>query len=594
VSQRIEDIAALRGASTFVEVLMWHALHRPDQRAFVYLERGEREAGSLTYAELDTRARTIAGALRSRGLVGRRAILAYPTSLEFVAALFGCLYAGVTAIPVPVASRGYAADRLRAILADGDAATVLSLGSVLREDAGQLAELVACSKPEALCLATDSLPTGDADAPVAPTLPGDLALLQYTSGSTGNPRGVMLTHTNLISNQRVLAATFGLSDGDRVVNWLPLYHDMGLIGGLLYPVFAGLTCYLMSPLAFLQRPMRWLEAIDRFRAIISMAPCFAYYLCAERSGGRAANLDLSSWRIAICGGETIRPGLLEDFAAAFAPAAFDPKAFLPAYGLAEATLMATALPRGTGLITHTAVAAAPGNQAGVSGEWTRRLACCGHPPGDHRLVIVDPLSSGPLPRGQTGEIWLQGPSISLGYWSRPEETRLTFRAQLAGETDSGEWLRTGDLGFLSADGLVVTGRAKEIIIIRGTNFDPLDLETAAGAAHPALVSGGGGAFSLDLNHGEGLVLVHEVKRGALKDVAADDVAAHVIEVISRYFGLTLYDFVLLRPGALPRTTSGKIQRHRCRQQYLSGELAVLQSVALPTLGRWRPRVHTVT
>jgi acyl-CoA synthetase (AMP-forming)/AMP-acid ligase II len=584
---RLEDSVGPRHALTMSDVLIWHTTHRPDQPAFVFLERGEREAGTLTYRQLDARARAIAVVLDNLGLRGQPVVLAYPTCLEAVAAFFGCFYAGAIAVPAPVASRGYAADRLRAILADAGAAAVLSLRSVLDQER-ERGENATLANPTMPSIATDELIAVDCPAPPAPAGPGDLALLQYTSGSTGNARGVMVTHANLISNQHVLAVVLGLRAGEVVVNWLPLYHDMGLIGGVLYSVYMGLTCYLMPPLTFLQRPIRWLQAISNYRAAISPAPAFAFRLCSEhRQSGRDSSMDLSSWRVAICGGEPVRPEWLEAFAAKYKPAGFDPRAYLPAYGLAESTLMATAEPAGRGLITHGADATAPPDA--TVGGWTRRLACCGRPAAGHELAIVNPATGSRVADGQTGEIWLRGPSIAKGYWNRPEETRTTFQARLADGLDGDGWLRAGDLGFMGADGLVISGRAKETIVIRGVNYDPLDLETAACESHSALISGGGGAFSVELEDRDAIVLVNEISRTGSREVDVTVLANTVIETISRCFGLTLYDFVLLLPGTLPRTTSGKIQRHLCRSLYLAGELKTVHAIAVPSLGRSRPR-----
>jgi acyl-CoA synthetase (AMP-forming)/AMP-acid ligase II len=313
-----------------------------------------------------------------------------------------------------------------------------------------------------------------------------------------------------------------------------------------------------------------------------MAPCFAFDLCTRRTAVRTADpLDLSSWRVAICGGEAVRPHLLEKFAAAFDDARFDPKAFMPAYGLAEATLLATCGAPGRGLI----------GEAQQTGGAPRSFACCGLPAPGQTLAIVDPVSRRRLPDGQTGEIWLAGGGIARGYWSRPEETEAAFRAVLADEPESGFWLRTGDLGFLSGEGLIVTGRLKEVIVIRGANYNPLDIEAVARDSDPALSDRDGGAFSVDRDSGEVVVLVHEIDRSAAGAADLNGVAGNIVEAVSRTLGLALYDLVLLRAGSLPRTTSGKIQRHQCKELYLAGGLAALSPVDHPGLGRFRPQPH---
>jgi acyl-CoA synthetase (AMP-forming)/AMP-acid ligase II len=576
-------------APTLGEILMWQATHRPHKRAFLHLERGEREAQSLTFAELHLRAQAIAHALRKNELGGQRVILAYPSGLEYVAVLFACFYAGVVAVPVPVASYGNSAARIRAIWSDAQAAAVLTVRSLIAGDAESPNEIAGRRLPDLLCIATDEIVApgriSDGGVPLPPHVePGGLAFLQYTSGSTGNPRGVMLSHSNLIHNLRALTQAVDSNDRDIIVNWLPLYHDMGLIGSVLHTVYAGSYCILMPPFSFIQNPIRWLRAITRYRASLSAAPCFAFGLCAQRYVAKhEPDLDLSSWRAVTCGGETIRPQMLEKFAETFRPVGFHRKALWPAYGLAEATLIATAAPLGTGLITASQPALAAGERGGKTNPGTRQHACCGRICGEQRVEIVDPESCHRLPAGQVGEIWLQGQSVAVGYWNRIEETRATFQVRLADEPDSGSWLRTGDLGFLSPDGLVVTGRRKETIKIHGANYDPLDLETVACDSHPSLSSGWTAAFSIDLDEGEAIVLVLE--RSAVSNLDVNLLVSKVVAAVYRQFGLTIYDLVLLA-GRLPRTTSGKIQRNLSKELYLAGELGATP-IQHSALGRCR-------
>jgi len=557
-------------AATMADVLRWQAARRPDCRAFVFLERGEREAGALTYAELDRRATLIARAVVHHRLVGERIILAYPTGLEFVAAVFGCFYGGAVAVPGPVEGFGRNAARLEAIAADASAAAMFTLRANVAPDTESTGLATVLTDELEEHDSSTALPSSAALPSIAPER---LALLQYTSGSTGNPRGVMLTHANIIDNQRALAVVLGSSAGDVGVNWLPHYHDMGLLGTILHSVYCGGFSALLPPLAFVQKPVRWLRAIHRYRASITSGPNFAYDLVARQCASRPpVDLDLSCWRVALCGGEPIRPAMLERVAAMLAPHGFDPGAWLPAYGLAEATLIAAAAPAGTGLI-------APAQT--VAG---RRLICCGPVVKGQRLSIVDPESRRPVPDGQTGEIWLQGQSVAAGYWNRPSESLATFGATHAAGA-AGTWLRTGDLGFIADAGLVVTGRAKEIIVIRGANFDPVDIEVCAGESDPAFESAGGAAFAVEHADGERLVVLHEVNRESVRHLDADAAGGKIIEALSRHFGLRIHDLVLLRPNTLPRTTSGKIQRHACKAQYLSVGLSILKAVEHPSLGR---------
>ena len=570
--------------ANLAQTLDRQAAHRPDKRAFVFLERGERETDSITYAELALRARLIANRLRERDLTGRRVILAYPTCIEFIAALFGCFHAGVTAIPAPIDSPGRGFPRLRGIAADASAAAVLSLRSGLEAVA---AGIGGSMEANPLLLATDEFgPAAESGPPTAtgPTPSADpdaVALLQYTSGSTGNPRGVMLTHGNLLHQQLALQGILSSGPEDIGVNWLPLYHDMGLIGGVLHAIYLGGFSALMPPLSFVQRPLRWLQAIDRYRVSISMGPAFAYGLAAQQSRRQSTPLDLSCWRTAICGGEPIRPEILEQFSSTFESSGFDPRSLMPAYGLAESTLMATASRIGV-------VRSRPPTPA--AGEvWSRSLVSCGQAVDHARVAIVDPESRCRSAPGRIGEIWLQGPSVAAGYWQRPEDTDAAFHAALADDPGAGTWLRTGDLGYLEANGLVVTGRAKDLIVIRGANFDPIDIETAAGESDSALAVGGAAAFSIQTEDSEAAVLLYEVNRDAAALIDIPTTAGRVIDAVSRNLGLTLFDLVLLHPRTLPRTTSGKIQRHMSREQYLAGRLASLGSIDHPGLGRLRPR-----
>jgi acyl-CoA synthetase (AMP-forming)/AMP-acid ligase II len=556
--------------STMGEALSYQAACRPDQRVFVFLERGEHEVQSFTFTELDQRAHSIARLLLENGLDGRRVVLNYPSCLEFVAALFGCFYAGTVAIPAPAGSHGNSLVRTSSILADSEAAAVLTQRSLIERG---LAGFAGPESGNVALIATDEIPACETTAPQRAD-PAAPAMLQYTSGSTGDPRGVILTHSNLIHNQRALAEAIDSHPEDIGVSWLPLYHDMGLMGGVLHPVYGGGFCALMSPLAFVQKPVRWLRAIGRYRATISVGPCFAYNLCVRQHvPGEDAALDVSSWRVALCGGETIRPRVLERFADTFRAAGFQPKALMAGYGLAEATLLVTSPAAGRGITSVPSPAGAAEDYSGGGPDpWRRQLACCGSTRGPHRIAIVDPASCQRVFDGEVGEIWIQGPSVAAGYWNRAEETKATFEAELAGEAGSGRWLRSGDLGFLSPHGLVVTGRRKEIIVIRGAN--------------PSLSAGGAAAFSIELEEGEGVVLAFEIERGALESLNLDFLVSQVVAVVNRRFGLTLYD-VVLRPGTLPRTTSGKIQRYLCRHLYLTGRDAAFRYTDHPALARCR-------
>ncbi|HEV7786800.1 MAG TPA: fatty acyl-AMP ligase, partial [Thermoanaerobaculia bacterium] len=442
------------------EALRETAVSRPGQIAFTFLD----EAGAatdLSYADLDRRALAIAARLQELGGAGQRALLLYPPGLEFVAAFLGCLYGGVVAVPAYPPTSERTLPRLLAIAQD--ARPVLALTTSARLDKLQTLAARLPGFDSLAWVETDRIAADLAGAWRDPQPgPDTLAFLQYTSGSTAAPKGVMVSHGNLFHNEEMIRRAFGQSADSVIVGWLPLYHDMGLIGNVLQPLYLGAHCILQTPATFLQRPLSWLAAISRYRATTSGAPNFAYDLCVRRIGAeQRAGLDLASWEVAFNGAEPVRPDTLERFAAAFAPQGFRRKAFYPCYGLAEATLFVSGGGKGALPVVEAAGA--------------RGLVGCGRPWMDQRLAVVDPESGRPVSDGQEGEIWISGPSVAQGYWGQPEATERDFRARLAGDpADAGEgpFLRTGDLGFLRGGELFVTGRLKDLIIVRGRNHYP--------------------------------------------------------------------------------------------------------------------------
>ncbi|HEV7671238.1 MAG TPA: non-ribosomal peptide synthase/polyketide synthase [Thermoanaerobaculia bacterium] len=606
VSRFVPDAVALSGAPSvprvhhLVEVLRERA-RRPDQAtAYTFLDDGEAEGGSLSWAELDAQARAIAVHLAEIARPGDRALLLFPAGLDFIAAFFGCLYAGVVAVPSYPPRPNPGQQRLRAIVRDAAPAVVLT-GKALLPRAAALAEDV----PElaaARWLATDDL--GDleqaADAWRDPGIRSDdLAFLQYTSGSTSLPKGVMVSHANLVANERMIAAAFRQTEESVVVGWLPLYHDMGLIGNVLQPLWSGGRCVLMSPVAFLQKPLRWLAAISRYGATTSGGPNFAYDLCARKiATPERTGLDLSRWRVAYNGAEPVRRSTLDRFAAAFAECGFNPEAFYPCYGLAEATLFAAGGAPGTGAHATAFAAdelglgrAVPAEPGGSGGRALSELVACGDAWLDQRLVIVDPESRQELPEGKIGEIWIAGPNVGGGYWGRAEASAETFAATTA--LGAGPYLRTGDLGFRRGADLYIAGRQKDLIILRGRNLYPQDLEATAEAAHPALRPGCGAAFSIAATAADGgspegdeserLVLVYEVDRRAGREVH-EEIAAAVRAAIAEEHEAQVADLVLVKVGGVPKTSSGKVQRHACRDGYLKGTLAVVARSAAEFAG----------
>jgi acyl carrier protein len=539
----------------------------------------------VDYGELDQQARAVATRLQISGVAdGERALLFYPPGLEYLAAFLGCLYAGVIAVPAYPPRLNRPISRLQALVTDSKATVALTTTYVLSNLERRLVHA-----PEMKLLRW--LATDDGKDPATewscPEIgENTLAFLQYTSGSTATPKGVMVTHGNLLHNLALNYQAFEYTPDSRMVSWLPLYHDMGLIMGALQPLYGGFPAELMPPVSFLQRPLAWLRTISRLRADSAGAPNFAYDLCSRKiTLEERANLDLSSWTIAFNGAEPIRQDTLNRFAAAFEPCGFRREAFYPAYGLAEATVLVsggskTALPvvltiEGAALERDRVVAASAGDKG------ARTLVGCGQTLADQKIVVVNPESMTRLPPNRVGEIWVLGPSVAQGYWDRPEETKRTFRAYLS-DTGEGPFLRTGDLGFLHDGELFVTGRLKDLIILRGHNHYPQDIEHTVEQSHLALRQDGCAAFSIETDEGEQLVIVQELERSYVKSADAVEVATSIRRAVAERHELPVHAVVLIRPGSIPKTSSGKIQRQATRAAYSSGTLATVTADQLPT------------
>ncbi|MCC5609398.1 fatty acyl-AMP ligase [Nostoc sp. CHAB 5834] len=572
--------------STLVELLIYRAKNQSEQKAYTFLRSTETEAASLTYGELHLQAQAIAASLQALNLGGERALLLYQPGLDFIAAFFGCLYAGVIAVPAYPPRRNQKLSRLQAIAVDAQAKIVLTSKSILDN-------LQTSSNQEDLeisglhWLATDELSNDLAQAWQPQELTGDtLAFLQYTSGSTGTPKGVMITHGNLLHNERMIEKAFGHTNKTIVVGWLPVFHDMGLIGNVLQPLYLGVPCILMSPVDFLQKPIRWLQAISHYKATTSGGPNFAYDLCIRKvTPEQLATLDLSSWEVAFTGAEPVRAETLEQFASTFAPCGFRKEAFYPCYGMAETTLIVsggekTALP----ITCNVEKAALEQNRIvkehKAQGD-TQTIVGCGQSPADQKVIVVDPQSLTMCASEQVGEIWVAGPSIAQGYWNQPEQTEKAFHAYLA-DTDisngatSIPFFRTGDLGFLQDGELFITGRLKDVIIIRGQNHYPQDIELTVEKSHPALKPDSGAAFSIDFKGSERLVIVQEVERSYLRKLNVQEILGNVRQAVIAQHGLDIFATVLIRTGSIPKTSSGKIRRQACRTAFIAGTLDVME------------------
>jgi acyl-CoA synthetase (AMP-forming)/AMP-acid ligase II/acyl carrier protein len=564
--------AVVRRAVTesVVSVLRWRASHQPDRLAYVFASDRQGEV-RLTYTQLDAKARNIAVSLEASASPGDCALLLYPPGLDFLAAFVGCLYAGVVAIPLFAPRPNREDSRLNAITEDSGARLALTTKRALPVDwpSGKSP----WAGLEYIC--TDSIEEELSARWHGPTFAGeDLAYLQYTSGSTSTPKGVMVSHGNLVYNCAVMQECWELSEDSVSVSWLPHFHDMGLIEGLLNPLLAGFPAILMPPAEFVARPMRWLQLITRYRATHSGAPNFAYDLCVQKIRPEQRDeLDLSSWSLAYSGAEPVRPETLDRFADFFAPCGFRRRAFSPGYGLAEATLMVSAMPKSNGPLIKDVDAShlERGLVVAANGGKTRRLVASGRVGRDTRVVIVDPETQKPCSEGGVGEIWVSGPTVAGGYWRQPEASNETFNAYLS-ETKDGPFLRTGDLGFLHGSQLFVTGRIKDLIIIRGANYYPQDIESVVEKAHHALRPGYGVAFSVDIDDTECLIIGHEIDRQYRNAAAAEleEIAAAIRQAVYQEFDLEIYAVQLLKVGSIKKTSSGKIQRQACRVDFLEG------------------------
>lgn len=577
--------------STIVSLLRDRAQSEPEQIGYRALaEDGETVKASLTYEELDRKSRAIAAKLQSLGASGERALLIYPFSegLEFIAGFFGCLYAGVVAVTTYPPRPNQSLSGFQARAASSQANFVLATKALLADLEGRWPEntgLAQCQK-----LATDSIPSSFAEEwqQLSPSS-NDLAFFQYTSGSTGTPKGVMVSHENILHNSAQIYKCFGHSPNSKGVTWLPPYHDMGLIGGIIQPLYGGFPVMLMSPVTFVQRPLSWLTAISRYQATSSGGPNFAYDLCARKATPELlASLDLSSLEVAFSGAEPVRAETLERFARAYESCGFRPSAFYPCYGMAEATLLVSGgLKADPPPIRYVDELALEQNRVvpvvpEAPGKGVRAIVGCGRGWLDQKIAIVDPDTLTLCPGDRIGEIWVSGSSVGKGYWNQPEETKRTFDAYLA-DTGEGPFLRTGDFGFWDDGELFIAGRLKDMIIIWGRNQYPQNIEMTVEQSHPALRPGASAAFAVEAEGEERLAIVQEVERAYLRKLDADETIGAIREAIAHQHELETYAVLLIKTGSIPKTSSGKVQRHACRAKFLDGSLKVVAQWRNPTV-----------
>jgi acyl-CoA synthetase (AMP-forming)/AMP-acid ligase II len=593
-------VAAVRGRSQ----------ETPDDLVYTFLVDGTDEGDRITFAELDLRARAVAAVIAQRVGRGERALLVFPPSLDFAVAFLGCLYAGVVAVPAypPEPARlARTLPRLVGIVRDARPRLLITCNALL-----PFREMLASSAPELVAidwLASDQIGSTESSAWTDPGIRDEtIAFLQYSSGSTGEPRGVIVSHGNLAANARGMRIALRQTTESVATCWLPSTHDMGLIDGLLQPLFVGFRTYVFSPMAFLQQPLRWLRAITKYRVTHTGGPNFAYDLCVRKASDEdRATLDLSSWECAYNGAEPVRPATLDRFADTFAPCGFRRTSFFPCYGLAEATLAVS----GGFVGEHAAagarlVAADLERNRAVDATDTdgsaREVASCGSLMAGASVAIVDPATAGRLGDSEVGEIWVKGAIVARGYWNRPDDADHTFDARIG---EDGPYLRTGDLGFMRAGALYVTGRCKDLIIIRGRNLYPSDIEATIERTHRRIRPGCSAAFAVDVQGEERLVVVLELERRQLVDRRAmgagqasgerragpdrrqspdpgfepdagsldmDELKKLLRRVVAESFDLQLHDIVPVEAGTVPKTSSGKIQRRASRAAYVAGAL----------------------
>jgi acyl-CoA synthetase (AMP-forming)/AMP-acid ligase II len=567
--------------TSLVDLLHHRAAKQPDDRAYIFLSDQGNEEAVLTFADLARGAGEVAARL-AHSQIGDRALLLFGPGLDFIVAYFGCLLAGVIAVPMMLPRRNSSLDSSASIVANCSPRFAITNAQVSRARP-DVVERFEKLKMEWLIVDSERTSIPDRDRQLRIPGPDDIAFLQYTSGSSSDPKGVMVTHRNLIENLEMIRVTLDNTARSTYASWVPLYHDMGLILNVLQSLYIGAACVLLAPVTFIQRPLRWLRAIQHYRAEVAGGPNFAFDLCVQRfRADQVKDLDLSCWKVAINGAEPVRADTIERFTATFRPYGFDARATNPLYGMAEATLLISGAPRGSGPVIravsrdafqrHELAPAAGADDA-------HRVVGCGRNLIGQRIAIVDPQTRRRLAADQIGEVWVSGPHICKGYWRNPEATTSTFQARIEGEDEP--WLRTGDLGFMDEAGeLFITGRIKDLIIVRGINYYPQDIENTVYDSHPALRRNCGAAFSvLTEENQEKVVLVQEVERTHRRDLEIEDIVACIREAVANEHEIALDSIVLIRPGSIPKTTSGKIQRSAARRMWLQNSFETVDALS---------------
>ena len=566
----------IRESESLVEIISKRVVAQPNHVVYKYLGDGINETEQFTFSEIDRVARSIAGELSKKLNKGDRVLLLFPQGLQYIAALYGCFYGGFVAIPAYPPRRNRKMDRINAIIEDSGAAAGLVTDEVFATIERNFSEDELLTNMA--WLKYEEISTNTAPPPLtALPKPDDVAFIQYTSGSTGNPKGVMITHENIIYNSDYIRRSFGFSRDTVGMNWLPIFHDMGLIGGIFQAAFLGLINIGMPPVAFLKNPLNWLKAIDKYKATTGGGPNFSYDYCVQKiKPEEAEGLDLSSIKNFYCGGEPVRKKTFERFPEAFSGTKVRTNQMFAVYGMAETTLIVTGGNPGTEphfvrvdqeALSNNRLVFVTGKERGID------LVSNGHVWMDTEVAIVNQETFEKADENSIGEVWIKGPTVAKGYWNKPEETRRTFKAYM--KNNDGPWLRSGDLGFIFNDELYITGRLKDLIIIRGVNYYPNDIEYSVQNSHEAFKPNSGAAFSVQVEGVEKLIIVQELERSFLRNTDFDELMASIRKVVADEHELEVYAIVLIRTGSIPLTSSGKIQRRQTRYEYLTNKLNVV-------------------
>lgn len=569
---------------TIIEVLSKRAQDEPQKTAYTFLNDDSLET-TLSYSELDQKARAVATYLESFQLNNKPILLAYPTGLEFIISFFGCLYAQSIAVPVyPPDPLNFnnTLPRIETIIEDSNAEIILAPTELIKQLSSYLKYFQSLLNLKKISLDLIDL-NRDVKMDSLNIDSKKVAFLQYTSGSTSKPKGVILTHKNIIEFERMLQKGMSFSNDITYVGWLPLHHDAGLIGNTLQSLFSGTHCVFMSPFSFLQRPFRWLKAISDYNAQISGGPNFGYELCARKiSNDEKEMLDLSHWRVAWSSAEPVRFETIEKFSKSFEQCGFKRKSFCPCYGLAEATLAVTCSggePKSICIDRKSLEK----NTVNVSNENALNLAkilvSSGKVYSDQKVRIVNPFTKKECSANQIGEIWVQGPNVALGYWNNPKATDQVFKACINGDKDN-FFLKTGDLGFIKEGELYVTGRLKDLIIVRGQNYYPHDIEQVVEKSHQLIRPGCTAAFSIDDDKEEKLIVLAEIysKKSNLSNSDLALIKRKIQASIINTFQIKAKEIILLKENTMPKTSSGKHQHFSCKENFIKGTLERLESI----------------